>query len=514
MTEFLDAVNSVIWSPALVYLCLLTGLYFTIRTRLLQIRQIPMMIKSLVTGQGSPNGVTSFQALTMSLAGRVGTGNIAGVATAIAFGGPGAVFWMWAVAFLGASTSFIESTLGQLYKEQDPRTGEYRGGPAYYFAKAYRHTKAHGFFKIYAAVFAWSTVLATGFFLPGVQAQGMSAAVQGAWPAIEPWMTAVGITILLAFIVIGGVKRIAMFASVVVPFMAIAYILLALVVVFVNAHMIGDVFHLIFSSAFGTHATFGAILGTAIEWGVKRGIYSNEAGQGTGPHSAAAAEVRHPASQGFVQALAVYIDTLFVCSATAFLILSTGMYRVFEGASEKGAVLMEGGRLPSDAKVGPAFAQNGFDTLLPGMGGAFIAISLVFFAFTTIVAYYYMAETNLAYLTRNSEKHTLNRVLIRLLQLAIILACVVGAVGTSGSAWALGDIGVGLMAWINIIGIIVLQGPALKALKDFERQQKQGIDPVFNPSDVGIPNCDFWENRAAGRPEADPVGDAYRARQG
>lgn len=496
MSEFIDTINGLIWSQPLIYLCLGAGVFFTIRTRMLQIRQIPAMLRATFGGKASPDGVSSFQALTMSLAGRVGTGNIAGVATAIAFGGPGAVFWMWAVAFLGASTSFVESTLGQIYKERDRRTNEYRGGPAYYFEKAFAHTKAAGLFKVYASIFAFVTVLACGFFLPGVQAKGIADSMEGAWPTVHPWMTAVGLTIMLAFIVVGGVKRIAHFASIVVPIMAVLYILLAIIVVFVNVDMLGDVIGMIFGSAFGAHATFGAILGTAIEWGVKRGIYSNEAGQGTGPHAAAAAEVKHPASQGFVQAMAVYIDTLFVCSATAFLILSTGMYRVYEGGTEDSPVLAEGpGHLAENATVGPAFAQHSFDTLLPGLGPAFIAISLAFFAFTTIIAYYYMAETNLSYLTRKIDSPLFDRAAKRGLQLLILIAAVVGAVGTSGSAWALGDIGVGLMAWLNIVGILVVQQPAFKTLRDYERQHKEGLDPVFDPGRLGIPNAGFWSGR-------------------
>ncbi|MDO4898524.1 MAG: alanine/glycine:cation symporter family protein [Rothia sp. (in: high G+C Gram-positive bacteria)] len=494
MAEFIEAANNIIWSKPLIYLCLLAGVYFTIRTRLLQIRQIPAMIRSTFKGESSADGVSSFQALAMSLAGRVGTGNIAGVATAIAFGGPGAVFWMWLVAFLGSSTSFIESTLGQIYKERDKVTGEYRGGPAYYFEKAYRHTKYSGLFKVYASLFAFATVLACGFFLPGVQANGIAAGLENAFPAVHSWMSAVGITVVLAFIVIGGVKRIANFASVVVPVMAIVYIIAAIIILFINIDQVGSIFALIFESAFGLHATFGAIIGSAIEWGVKRGIYSNEAGQGTGPHSAAAAEVKHPASQGFVQAMAVYIDTLFVCSATAFLILSTGMYRVYEGGSDKTPILAEGsGSLSPDAAVGPAFAQAGFDTFIAGAGPAFIAISLTFFAFTTIVAYYYMAETNLRYLTRNIQNRAINKVLLRLLQLAIIVASVYGCISTAGAAWALGDIGVGLMAWLNIVGILVIQKPALLVLKDYEKQHKQGLDPIFDPRELGIKNADFWE---------------------
>lgn len=280
------------------------------------------MIEQLKRGKGSQDGTSSFQSLMMSLAGRVGMGNIGGVATAIAFGGPGAVFWMWTSAFLGGATSFIESTLGQIYKEKDPDTGEYRGGPAYYFEKAYKH-KARGLSLTHGILFAVVTILAMSFFLPGVQANGMASAVDTAW-GILTWITAIGLVILLAFIVIGGVKRIAHFAVIVVPAMALLYILIAVVVFFVNFTEIPRVFELIFSSAFGVQPVFGAILGLAVKWGVQRGIYSNEAGQGTGPHAAAAAEVSHPAKEGFAQSFAVYVDTQFVCSATAFIIISTG----------------------------------------------------------------------------------------------------------------------------------------------------------------------------------------------
>lgn len=287
------------------------------------------MIEQLKRGKGSQDGTSSFQSLMMSLAGRVGMGNIGGVATAIAFGGPGAVFWMWTSAFLGGATSFIESTLGQIYKEKDPDTGEYRGGPAYYFEKAYKH-KARGLSLTHGILFAVVTILAMSFFLPGVQANGMASAVDTAW-GILTWITAIGLVILLAFIVIGGVKRIAHFAVIVVPAMALLYILIAVVVFFVNFTEIPRVFELIFSSAFGVQPVFGAILGLAVKWGVQRGIYSNEAGQGTGPHAAAAAEVSHPAKEGLAQSFAVYVDTQFVCSATAFIIISTVMFNTFAG---------------------------------------------------------------------------------------------------------------------------------------------------------------------------------------
>lgn len=495
LAELVDSANGFIWSIPLVGLCLVAGVYFTVRTGLVQVLGIPDMIRQLTKGEKSQDGTSSFQSLMMSLANRVGMGNIGGVATAIAFGGPGAVFWMWAVAFFGAATSFIESTLGQIYKEKDPDTGEYRGGPAYYFEKAYAH-KARTLSLVYAIVFAVVTVFAMSFFLPGVQANGMSSAIESAW-GVPTWATAIGVVIALAFIVIGGVKRIAAFAAFVVPPMAVLYILFALVVFFVNIDQIGHVFGEIFSGAFGGHAVYGAIIGQAVKWGVQRGIYSNEAGQGTGPHHAAAAEVSHPAKQGFVQAFAVYIDTLFVCTATAFIIISTDMYTVFKGETFGDETLYVGG-VGTDTEPGPGFVQAGFDTLAPGWGSSFVALALVFFAFTTMVAYYYMAEVNLAYLTRKIRNGVVRRGMIRALQALILASVAYGAVTTAGSAWGLGDIGVGTMAWLNILGILLLQIPALKALKDYRAQKKQGIDPQFDPRELGIEGAQFWEQRADG----------------
>lgn len=489
------ATNELIWSIPLIALCILAGLYFSLRTGFLQVRHLPDMLNQLRKGQKSENGTSSFQSLMMSLAGRVGMGNIGGVATAIAFGGPGAVFWMWTSAFLGAATSFVESTLGQIYKEQDPDTGEYRGGPAYYFEKAYKH-KARGLSLTYGILFAVVTIVAMSFFLPGVQANGMASAIDNAW-GVPTWVTAIGLVILLAFIVIGGVKRIAHFAVIVVPTMALLYILIAVVVFFLNFSQIPEVFELIFASAFGVQPVFGAILGLAVKWGVQRGIYSNEAGQGTGPHAAAAAEVSHPAKQGFAQSFAVYVDTLFVCSATAFIILSTGMFNTFAGETWPSEAIHEGpGGLSTDVEPGPGFVQQGLDSVFPGAGPTFIAIALAFFAFTTIVAYYYMAETNLNYLTRKMTNRLAARAIQRVLQALVLVSVAYGAVTTAGAAWGLGDIGVGSMAWLNIVGILFLQGPALKALKDYREQKKRGLDPQFDPRQLGIENATFWELRA------------------
>jgi AGCS family alanine or glycine:cation symporter len=473
MQAAIEAANALIWSPPLIWLCLGAGLYFSIRTRFMQVRGLREMLRLLFGGKASAAGVTPFQALAMSLSGRVGVGNIAGVATAIAFGGPGAVFWMWVVAFLGASTAYVESTLAQIYKERD-ETGHYRGGPAYYIEKAMGQ-------RWYAWLFALVTVLATGFLLPGVQANAIAESLHNAWE-IPHLLTAAALVVALGFIIIGGVRRIAHFAQVVVPFMALGYILVAVIVVAVNAERVPEILSLILRSAFGTEAAFGAMAGLAIEWGVKRGIYSNEAGQGTGPHAAAAAENAHPAQQGYVQAFSIYVDTLLVCSATAFMVLMTGMYNVY--GPDNVAILEY---LP-DIAEGPAYAQYAVESVLPGFGRIFVALALLFFAFTTIVAYYYMAETNVSYMNR----HVRNRFLVGGLRVLMLVAVSYGTLRTASAAWTLGDIGVGLMAWFNLIAILILQKPALLALRDYERQRRAGTALHFDPLALGIRNAHLW----------------------
>ena len=473
MEAFLGQLNAIIWSSALIYLCLGTGLYFSVRTRFLQVRHFRHMIKLMFDGRSSESGVSSFQALTMSLSGRVGTGNIAGVATAIAMGGPGAVFWMWMVAFLGASTAYVEATLAQIYKEKDDN-GLYRGGPAYYIEKAMGQ-------NWYAWLFAVSTIIAVGFCLPGIQANSIVSAMNNAWE-IPALATSLFIAAGIALIIFGGVKRIAHFTQIVVPAMAVGYILIAFLVMAVNIETFPAVFKLILKSAFGLEAGFGAIIGMAVQWGVKRGVYSNEAGQGTAPHAAAAAEVSHPAKQGLVQAFSVYVDTLLVCTATAFMILMTGLYNV---AGPEGSVLYQG---MSGYEAGPAYVQGAFDTVLPGFGSGILAISLLFFAFTTILAYYYVAETNVMYINRKVHRPWL----VLLLKALLLTSVMYGGLKSAGIAWALGDVGVGVMAWLNIVACLILQKPAMLALKDYEEQLDQGIDPVFDPQKLGIEKADFW----------------------
>ena len=491
MQSFVDFLNGIIWSPVLIYLCLGAGLFYSIMTRFVQVRHFFEMWRLLLSGKSSSKGISSFQALAVSLSGRVGTGNIAGVAAAIGFGGPGAVFWMWVVAFFGAATAFAESTLAQIYKEEDE--GEFRGGPAYYIEKAMGQ-------KWYAWIFAIATIFACGVLLPGVQSNSIGNAVEAAFGTGDMIETAIGtfsfakvftgtvIAIILAFIIFGGVKRIANFTQIVVPFMALAYIVIAFVIILLNIGEVPRIFGMIVGDAFTPMAGVGAAIG----WGVKRGVYSNEAGQGTGPHAAAAASVDHPAQQGLVQSFSIYIDTLLVCSATAFMILITGAYNVHGGA--EGAFLVQ--NLAADIGAnGPVFTQLAIESALPGVGKPFIAFALFFFAFTTILAYYYIAETNIAYLRRTIKIPGM----MFALKAVLITTVFYGTVKTANLAWAMGDVGVGLMAWLNIVGILIIffmSKPALKALKDYEEQQKKGVtEYTFNPVKLGIKGADYWEGK-------------------
>jgi len=473
MLEIANTLNGLIWSSALIILCVGAGIYFSIITGFLQVRYFKDMLRLLFTDSSSKKGVSSFQAFTIALSGRVGTGNITGVATAITMGGPGAVFWMWMIAFLGAASAFIEATLGQIYKTQEG--GQYRGGPAYYIEKGLG-------MRWYALLFAFVTVLSTAYFLPGVQSNSIAASMKNAFD-IPVEVTGFGIAVLLGVVIIGGVRRIGKVAEYVVPFMAGGYILMAIIIIVLNFHRIPEVFALIFKSAFGAEQAFAGVLGAAISWGVKRGVYSNEAGQGTAPHAAAAAEVSHPAKQGLVQAFSVYVDTLLICTATAFIILFTGQYNV---VNPEGGFLVE--NVPG-LEMGTSSTQAAVNKHFPTIGNGFVAIALLFFVFTTIMAYYYIAETNLAYLLKNKT----NKPLLWLLRALILFSTFYGAIRTAELAWALGDIGVGLMAWLNIIAIFFLRKPAMIAWKDYQDQRKKVIDPVFDPKKLGIKNAEIWE---------------------
>ena len=487
MQQLVDQINSYVWSPALVYLCLAAGLFFSILTRFVQVRLFKEMIRLLFSSKESDRGISSFQALSVSLSGRVGTGNIAGVAAAIGFGGPGAVFWMWIVAFLGAATAYVESALGQIYKEE--HEGEYRGGPAFYIEKAMGQ-------KWYAWIFALTTIVAVGLLLPTVQSNAIGNAVELAIGtngmlqtgfgdiSFTKLATALIVVAVLGIIIFGGVKRIAHFTQIVVPFMALGYIVMALVIIGMHVTALPGIFMTIVTDAFTPMAGVGAAIG----WGVKRGVYSNEAGQGTGPPAAAASEVQHPAQQGLVQAFSVYVDTLFVCSATAFMILITNQYYVTGIESS-----ISGGLLGSDVQANsPAFTQLALESVMGGVGKTFVAVALFFFAFTTLLAYYYIAETNVAYIRRTIRFPGE----LTILKLILLGSVFYGTIRTADLAWGLGDIGVGVMAWLNIVGILILflmGKPALKALKDYEEQRAAGVtEYTFDPDKLGIKNADFW----------------------
>lgn len=506
--------NGWVWSPALVALCLLAGLWFSLRTRFVQVRRFGEMFRLLFGSAGKDKkstGITSFQAFAMALSGRVGTGNIVGVATAIGFGGPGAIVWMWIIAFFGAGSAFVEATLAQIYKEN--HNGQFRGGPAYYIEKG---LGSH----LFGILFAVLAAVACGIFLPPVQCNGIALSCAQSF-RVEPWVIGAVVAVLIGMVIIGGVSRIASVAQIVAPFMALLYILLSIVVLVVHWQDVPGVFTSMLRGAVGVNEVGGALLGSTIAWGVKRGIYSNEAGQGTGPIVAAAAKVSHPVKQGLVQAFSVYIDTLLVCTATALMILACRTYNIIDTVqhSADGVVVtyLQQNTAAPLGEPGVFYTTGALGTVVgPRIGDMVISVALFFFAFTTIMAYYYYAETNLVYLfnrwrRRQYRKHPERlaeleradevfgddrgeKIVVWVLRCGTITAVFLGSMTGSGIAWTLGDIGVGAMAWINIMAILLLSPKALRALKDYERQKKDGREPRFVPQDLDIKNAEYWES--------------------
>ena len=474
-----QTLSSWVWSPALVVLCLCSALYFSIRTRFVQVRRFGEMAKLLFyTDKTQKTGISSFQAFAIALSGRVGTGNIVGVATAIGYGGPGAIVWMWIIAFLGAGSAFVEATLAQIYKED--HKGQFRGGPSYYIEKGLRC-------KWLAVLFAVCSLIACGLLLPPVQSNGIAIAFANS-VHVAPVYVGVAVAGVLGLVIIGGVTRIAKVAQIVAPFMALLYIILAIVVLICNYSVIPSVLSDMLKGAVGTHEIFGGIIGSTIAWGVKRGIYSNEAGQGTGPIVAGAAKVSHPVKQGLVQAFSVYVDTLLVCTATAVMIMAVKTYNVMD--ANTGEVLFASSYNLGAPDV--SYTATAIGTLLGAdLGNIIVAVALAFFAFTTIMAYYYYAETSLVYLFGNGRKE---HAAIWVLRICILVAVIFGSVKEARVAWNVGDIGVGAMAWNNIIVILLLSPQALRTLKDYERQQKEGREPEFNPRKLDIRNADFWND--------------------
>lgn len=464
-----------VWSMALVIFVLAGGLFFTFLTRFVQFRYFIQSVKLMFESQKSEAGISSFQAFCLSLAGRIGIGNIAGVATAIAFGGPGAVFWMWVMALLGGASAFIESTLSQVYKTKIGN--QYRGGTPYFIEKGLG-------WKKFAILMAIVVTISYGFFVPGIQSNTIAASFENSM-GLTPALTGIIIVALLGLIIFGGVKRIASVAEKVVPFMALGYVILMFIVMIVYYDQVPAMFKLIFSSAFGFNEAFGGIIGAAVAWGVRRAIFSSVPGVGEATYSSAAAEVSHPAKQGLVQAFSIYIDTIVVCTATAFMILVTGMYSVTPEGQYPIVNTMEG------VEPGPIYTQSALDTVFPGFGALFLSVAIFFFAFTTLMAYYYIAETTIIFLNRK-QKYPWLLTTFKVVFLAMVFF---GTVRSASLMWALGDIGFGSMAWLNMFAILLLTKPALKVLKDFDNQMKAGENPVFDPVKAGIENAEFWEER-------------------
>ncbi len=459
MKEILESIYDVIWSPALVVLLLVSGLVFTIGTRFVQIRKFTTMTKCLFrfpknTGK---NQISSFNAFCVCLAGCVGTGNIVGVATAIAIGGPGSVFWMWLAAIVGAATSFAETTLSQLYKFKDG--GLWRGGPFSYIEKG---LKCKWLSVLYAAVM----VVSIGICCASVQSNGMTSAICNTFGG-EPVWVGIAQVILVALVVLGGVKRISKVASVVAPFMAFAYIGVTFIILFFNRENIPAAFQSIFRDAFEFSSAAGGIFGATVSMGVRRGLFSNEAGMGTAAVPSASADVEHPVQQGLAQTFSVYIDTLLICTGTALMILTTGSYNIVDPHS--GQILTT--YAPELGNNYVAYTQAAIDGSLPGFGRPFVSVALSFFVFTTLMAYYFYIETSAKFLTGKREGKT-GKLVVRVIQVVFLCSILVGSVMDADFVWTLADIGVGSMTWINLIAILLLCPKVFAALRDFENGRK------------------------------------------
>lgn len=464
VSQIVGLLNGFLWTYIIIGGLLGLGVYFTIRTKFVQIRLLKEMCrlltdKAMITGEGK-KGISSFQSFCIGAATRIGTGNLAGVAVALTLGGPGALFWMWIVALLGGATSFIESTLAQVYKVKDKEG--FKGGPAYYMEKALNARWLGILFAIFIA-------LAFGIIFNGVQSNTISLAFETAFGINRAVMgiVLVGLTTLVIF---GGVKRIARFSEIIVPIMAVFYLLIGLFVIITNLSQVPAVFSLIFKSAFGLEQAVGGGIGAAIMLGVKRGLFSNEAGMGSAPNAAATAVVSHPAKQGLMQTLGVFVDTLLVCSATGFIILLGDIYG------------------KTDA-TGIELLQASLSSHLGSWASIFVAISIFLFAFSSIVGSYYYGETNIQYIKNNKS----SLFVYRLLVLGMVMF---GSVASIQIVWDLADLSMALMVVINLVAITLLGKIAFKVLDDYVIQLKAGKDPVFYADSIeGLNNVEAWENK-------------------
>lgn len=452
--QWVQKINDPMWA-GLVYVLLGAGLFFTLATGFVQFRLLGRSIKEMLGGrkQGDdPHGITPFQAFVTGLASRVGVGNIAGVAIAIKLGGPGAVFWMWVTALIGMSSAFVESSLAQLFKIRDYDNHHFRGGPAYYITQGLGQ-------KWLGIVFALSLIFCFGFVYEAVQTNTIAVTAKAAW-GWDEHAVGVALVIMTAPIIFGGIRRVSRFAEMLVPLMATLYLLMALYIIITNISLIPHVFGQIFSSAFKFEAAGGGLLGGLISQtmmiGIKRGLYSNEAGQGSAPNAAAAAEVKHPVSQGMIQMLGVFVDTIIVCSCTAFIVL------VYQQ--------------PYGDLSGAELTQAAIVSQVGAWGADFLAIILFMFAFSTVIGNYAYAESNVQFI----KSHWLLTALFRMLVLGWVYF---GAVANVPLVWDMADMAMGTMAWINLVAILLLSPLAFLLLRDYTSKLKMGKDPVFKLSE-------------------------------
>ncbi|HBJ9566335.1 TPA: alanine:cation symporter family protein [Staphylococcus pseudintermedius] len=464
---FIQIGNDLIWSQYLIGLLLTVGLFFSISSKFVQIRWLPEMFRALTdkseTLESGKKGISSFQAFAISAGSRVGTGNIAGVATAIVLGGPGAVFWMWIIAIIGAASAFIEATLAQVYKVPD-KEGGFRGGPAYYITKGLNQ-------RWLGVLFAILITVTFAFVFNTVQSNTIAESLNTQYH-ISPLVTGIILAVITAIVIFGGVRSIATLSSVIVPVMAIIYILIVLVILVMNINQIFPMISTIIKSAFGIDQATGGAVGFAVLQGVKRGLFSNEAGMGSAPNAAATAAVSHPVKQGLIQSLGVFFDTILVCTATAIMILLYSGLKFGEGEAQ-----------------GVAVTQSALNEHLGSAGGVFLSIAVALFAFSSVIGNYYYGQSNIEFLSTN-------KVVLFIFRCFVVILVFVGAVVKTETVWNTADVFMGLMAIVNIIAIIGLSNIAFAVMRDYQRQRKEGKRPIFKPEnlEINLFGIESWGN--------------------
>ena len=463
--EIIASVTDALYSYILIIVLVLGGIYFTVRTRFVQFRLFREQIRCVTEKPADGKGVSSFQALMVSTASRVGTGNIVGVSTALCLGGFGSVFWMWLIAIIGSASAFVESTLAQIYKKKGP-DGSY-GGPAYYIQTAFRN-------RPLAIIFSVFLILTYGFgfnMLASYNLQSTFSSYGFYNPEISPWIIGLILAVIVGYCLMGGGSRVIKVTSFLVPIMGVAYILVAILVVVLNIKALPGVFSTIFSEAFNFEAIFGGFSGSCVMFGIKRGLFSNEAGVGSAPNASASAEVAHPAKQGLVQVLSVFIDTILVCSATAFMCMCSGVE-------------------PSDELSGAPYVQAALSSTLGEFGPIFITVAMILFAFTTLLGNLYYVDKCVIFIMGKVPSKAFMRVYYVIASLVIF----VGAGLSADLLWNIADVTMGGMTIINMPVILILSKYAFRALKDYDNQRKEGKTPVFKAKNIGLPHdVDYWK---------------------